>query len=76
MWYFDNLGAYKGAAHGDAGQVRLGHESMDQALVAIQEQATQLRRLGGMEKKGHAHRPDPAELWLSGEYTEFNREQN
>jgi hydroxylamine dehydrogenase len=76
MWYFDNLGAYKGAAHGDANFVRRGHESMDQALVAIEEEATKLRRLGEMEKMRQAQRPDPAEVWLSGEYTEFNREQN
>ena len=69
-------GAYKRAAHGDAGFVTRGHEGMDQALVAIEEEAAKLRRLGEMEKMGQIQRPDSAGVWLSGEYTEFNREHN
>jgi hydroxylamine dehydrogenase len=76
MWYFDNLGAYKGAAHGDAEFVARGHEGMDQALVGIKQEAEKLRRLAEKEKEAQALRPDPAVFWLSGEYTEFNREQN
>jgi len=76
MWYFDNLGAYKGAAHGDAEFVARGHEGMDQALVGIKQEAEKLRRLAEKEKEAQTLRPDPAVFWLSGEYTEFNREQN
>ncbi|MDT8387813.1 MAG: multiheme c-type cytochrome [Thiogranum sp.] len=76
MWYFDNLGAYKGAAHGDAGFVQRGHAAMDQSLAAIKDQAASLRRLNEMEQQRGVQRPAPTELWKSGEYTEFNREQN
>lgn len=76
MWYFDNLGAYKGAAHGDAGAVERGHAAMERALATIGEQAAALRHLGELESIGQSPRPDPALRWQSGEYTGFNREQN
>lgn len=70
MWYFANLGAYKGAAHGAADFVKQGHARMTQAEQVIAAQAGQLRaRAGGP-------RPDPRRLWLGGEYTAHNREHN
>lgn len=76
MWYFDNLGAYKGAAHGDAAFVTRGHAAMDRRLIAIEREAAKLRRLGDSEQQAKLSRPDPVTLWRAGEYTEFNREQN
>ena len=73
MWYFDNLGAYKGAAHGDSGAVSQGHAAMDNALKAITHQAARLRSAGEEEQGETAA---SAELWRSGEYTDFNREHN
>jgi hydroxylamine dehydrogenase len=76
MWYFDNLGAYKGAAHGDQDAVSRGHAAMESDLVAIEEQAERLRSLADHEQQEQRQRPDAAKLWMSGDYTEFNREQN
>ena len=76
MWYFDNLGAYKGAAHGDQDAVIRGHAAMERDMEAIEEQAERLRDLAGHEQQEQHQRPDPSELWTSGDYTEFNREQN
>ncbi len=73
MWYFDNLRAFKGAAHGSPDHVREGHEHMDQALKKIHEEANILRRLRTEEKDGGV---DPRPVWLRGEYTEFNQDQN
>jgi hydroxylamine dehydrogenase len=70
MWYFANLGAYKGAAHGAQSFVEEGHAHMAQAEQSIAAQASDLRtKLRGL-------RPDPRPLWLTGEYTEHNREHN
>ena len=69
MWYFDNLAAYKGAAHGDAAMVERAHAALDRDLAAIRGEAETLRRL-------RAVRPDPRPLWFSGEYTEHNLEAN
>ena len=74
MWYFDNLGAYKGAAHGDQDAVTRGHAAMEHSLAAIEKEAERLRDLANQEQL--EQRPDPSELWMSGDYTEFNREQN
>jgi hydroxylamine dehydrogenase len=76
MWYFDNLGAYKGAAHGDQEAVRRGHAAMAHDLAAIEAAADRLHRLSRQAQEARHQRPDPAELWMSGDYTEFNREQN
>ena len=76
MWYFDNLGAYKGAAHGDQDAVSRGHAAMERDLAAIEEEAERLHRLAEHEQQEQRQRPDPSRLWLSGDYTEFNREQN
>jgi len=69
MWYFDNLGAYKGAAHGDRSFINKGHNAMDKSLDKIKLKADKLRAIGNKEK-------NPEELWLKGEYTEYNREHN
>lgn len=76
MWYFDNLGAYKGAAHGDPEFVTKGHAAMERDLAMIRREAQRLRALGEREQKQKLQRPDPSDLWRSGEYTEFNRGQN
>jgi hydroxylamine dehydrogenase len=76
MWYFDNLGAYKAAAHGDADSVARGHAAMDRDLAAIKQAAQRLRTRGDSEEKERIKRPDTSPLWLFGEYTEYNREQN
>lgn len=68
MWYFANLGAYKGAAHGSPGHVSQGHAGMDRARQAIQTRAKDL------EKQGKP--PAAGRWWLEGEYTEHNRGHN
>ncbi|VAX11694.1 Hydroxylamine oxidoreductase (Fragment) [hydrothermal vent metagenome] len=75
MWYFDNLGAYKGAAHGDAEFVRKGHAAMDAALKNIRRNADVLRMLDEAEQEAGIKAETKA-FWKQGEYTDFNREQN
>ena len=75
MWYFDNLGAYKAAAHGSADAVKHGHRRLDDSLKNIRRRADDLRALGEAEK-GLAKPYDPAPLWLNGAYTDLNRERN
>jgi hydroxylamine dehydrogenase len=67
MWYFDNLGAYKGAAHGAPGLVELGHEAMADSLERIQGEAQRIREEG---------KTPAGPWWNEGEYTRHNREQN
>ena len=75
MWYFDNLGAYKAAAHGVPAKVLEGHNKMDLSLEIIRREAARLRSLGAAEKtKGL--RINPAPLWLRGPYTDFNHGRN
>jgi len=75
MWYFDNLAAYKGAAHGDAEFVRKGHAAMDAALKDIRTKAEALRAL--TKKENEAGIKAQAEtFWKQGEYTDHNREHN
>ncbi|TNG03842.1 MAG: hydroxylamine oxidoreductase [Gammaproteobacteria bacterium] len=76
MWYFDNLGSYKAAAHNDSHGVIAGQNSLDSALSKIRLNADELRALGENEQEITGRRTDPGNLWLSGPYTEFNREQN
>ncbi len=76
MWYFDNLGSYKAAAHGDSEGVIRGHTAMDRALVKIQFEAQALRALGTAEQARDGRRSDPGDLWLAGPYTEANRAGN
>lgn len=75
MWYFDSLGAYKAAAHGDGKGVREGHHRLDRALEAIRQEAATLRRLDA-RRGGDAEGADPGDLWRRGEYTSHNREHN
>jgi len=76
MWYFDNLGAYKAAAHGDAAGVQRGHAAMAAAFAEIQAEAATLRALGAAEQSRDGRRRDPGDLWLAGPYTERNRDGN
>jgi hydroxylamine dehydrogenase len=76
MWYFANLGAYKGAAHGDGAAVARGHEALDRAAADIAARAARLRVQGEAEEKAFGRRADPGRLWLEGEYTSHNRENN
>jgi len=72
MWYFENLGAYKGAAHGDISFVNKWHKAMDISLEKIKHNAETLRTLGKVE----TDKTTTKNIWLKGEYTDFNREQN
>ena len=75
MWYFDNLRAYKGAAHGASRLVDEGHASMRKALQNIRKEAEMLTRLGN--KEGAGKQPfDPSQLWTSGAYTNLNADRN
>jgi hydroxylamine dehydrogenase len=75
MWYFDNLAAFKGSAHGDVTFIKKGHDAMDKSLEKIKSKAEKLHALGEDEKiKGN--RKNPEKLWFNGEYTEYNREHN
>jgi hydroxylamine dehydrogenase len=74
MWYFTNLSAYKGAAHGDPGRVALEHQRLAASEASITDQARRLREVAAAERAGG--RADPAPLWHSGEYTALNRERN
>lgn len=76
MWYFANLGSYKAAAHGDAAGVSRGHAALDEALGEISAKADAVRRLGEAEQARDGHRAGPGDLWLSGAYTEYNRDHN
>lgn len=75
MWYFDNLGAYKGAAHGDMAFVQDKHDRLQRALKDIREKAGELKALGDAELSA-GKRFDPRPLWLKGDYTDYNRERN
>jgi len=72
MWYFENLGAYKGAAHGDKSMVTKNHEAMDNSLQQIKLNAENLLN----QKNVEADKTTTKKIWLEGEYTEFNRENN
>lgn len=76
MWYFANLGSYKAAAHGDPEGIARGHAALDRALDAITAKARDLRRLGEAEQESGGRRADPGDLWLSGAYTDYNRDHN
>lgn len=76
MWYFDNLGAYKGAAHQAWDFAAAKHRALKRDLQAIREEGRTLRRLGQAEREGGGSLPDPGPFWLEGPYTGFNRENN
>ena len=75
MWYFDNLRAYKGAAHNAGALVDEGHRRMQRALSDIRNEADILIRLGEQERRT-GKRFDPEPLWKSGPYTSQNAESN
>ncbi|MCP4936202.1 MAG: hydroxylamine oxidoreductase [bacterium] len=75
MWYFANLRAYKGAAHGAPKLVDEGHKRMREALKDIKAEAQILDRLGKKEV-GMGKPFDPKPLWTTGEYTSKNAEAN
>lgn len=75
MWYFANLGAYKGAAHGAPEMRDRFHGELHRAGRAIAREAQRLRSLESGE--GPRARPiDLQPLWLEGEYTRHNRDHN
>ncbi|MBF0623956.1 MAG: hydroxylamine oxidoreductase [Magnetococcales bacterium] len=74
MWYFDNLGAYKGMAHGAPDMSRRFHERLDSAARNIALQAKRLTALDGKSPSGK--NVDLTPLWMEGEYTRFNRDHN
>lgn len=85
MWYFNNLKSYKGAAHGDVSFVNEGQAAMDSSLEKITQNAERLRQLAEAGKaiqdtsrKGKTDKGDNIlqEIWLRGEYTEYNRDHN
>lgn len=75
MWYFDNLGAYKSAAHGYQAGIKDGHKKMAASLGRIEAKANKLRNLSDAEQKGDI-KPAPSEFWTKGAYTDYNREHN
>lgn len=75
MWYFDNLGAYKSAAHGNAAGVEDGHRKMAASLDRIETKARELRHLSKAGRKVKLA-PSLTELWMKGAYTDYNRDHN
>ena len=75
MWYFDNLAAYKGAAHFAPGDVDKAHRALDANLSALLTAAKNLRTAGEAEQ-ARGGRADPGTFWIDGEYTTHNRERN
>jgi hydroxylamine dehydrogenase len=75
MWYFDNLGAYKSAAHGDAAGASAGHEKMAASLERIETSAGELRRLSATAKESELTE-HLSRLWNNGAYTDHNRAHN
>ncbi|MBF0128156.1 MAG: hydroxylamine oxidoreductase, partial [Magnetococcales bacterium] len=71
LWYFTNLGAYKGMAHGAKAISQRFHERLDAEARAIAATAERLRDAG---KTGGERDLQP--LWLEGEYTRFNRDHH
>jgi len=76
MWYFDNLGAYKSAAHNHPAGVEEGHRKMDASFAHIVTQAKELRQFSEVEQKEQVTKDAPGELWMKGAYTDYNRDHN
>ena len=76
MWYFDNLGAYKSAAHGNRAGVEAGHRKMASSLDRIETRAGELRKFFQAEQKRDITPEPSGELWMKGAYTDYNREHN
>ncbi len=72
MWYFNNLAAYKGSAHGDPSFVKQGHKDMDISLEKIKQKAEKLHASDKTLIDSNMHN----KIWLEGEYTDFNRVNN
>ncbi len=72
MWYFDNLGAYKSAAHGNRIGVEEGHRKMAASLDRIETRAKELRNLSETEITSGSS----VEFWTKGVYTDYNLEHN
>lgn len=75
MWYFDNLLAYKGAAHGAPDMVTEGHRKLHDSLARLREQEKDLRALDLLERKS-GKKYDPTPLWKHGPYTDRDAEGN
>jgi hydroxylamine dehydrogenase len=75
MWYFDNLAAYKGAAHGAKQITDEAHRRLETDLERIRSEIGTQRALGLAEAQS-GQRIDPKPLWLHGPYTDKNREHN
>ncbi|MBF0109608.1 MAG: hydroxylamine oxidoreductase [Magnetococcales bacterium] len=71
MWYFDNLGAYKGMAHGAK---EMSHRFHDRLDAKARDIATTGQRLRKSDEIDATVTPSP--LWMDGEYTRFNRDHN
>ena len=76
MWYFDNLAAYKGAAHSAPEYAAAAHHRLDEDLAALLIAADTLRTLGEAEQERTGGRADPGDFWIDGEYTSYNRVHN
>lgn len=71
MWYFDNLGSYKAAAHSNPEGVAAGQQNLDTALRRIEQEAVMLRSDANQVRNRKL-----SELWSHGAYTDYNREHN
>lgn len=76
MWYFHNLGAYKGAAHGATSWVLKQHRAMDLDLKWLEREGNTLRSLSQQEADAGLKMPEIKSIWTQGEYTNMNKEQN
>lgn len=75
MWYFDNLAAYKGSAHGAKKITDEAHGRLQHNLERLRKKAEMLRELGRAEEESGIQ-TDPRPLWLHGPYTNYNRKHN
>ncbi|MET0093347.1 MAG: multiheme c-type cytochrome [Sedimenticola sp.] len=75
MWYFDNLGSYKSAAHGNPDGVKEGHSNLAASLERIKAKAGELRSLPKADEMSEIT-SETVELWNKGAYTDYNREHN
>ncbi|MCM8854208.1 MAG: hydroxylamine oxidoreductase [Candidatus Thiodiazotropha sp.] len=76
MWYFDNLGAYKSAAHGNQAGVESGHRKMAASLDRIETKASELYHLSDTEQRAEITPEASHEIWMKGAYTDYNRKHN
>jgi hydroxylamine dehydrogenase len=76
MWYFANLGAYKGAAHGALPFVERGHAAMAASLEQMRSEAQRLRSQSEAEQTALGQSVPAGPWWREGAYTDYNREHN